>query len=396
MKEKIYLICRLIYSAVQSIPFYLFRIFPIDYKKIAFTTIEGTTGYMCNPKYIAEKLLAENKDYKLVWLVNDVSKKFPERIIVKKNTLFNRAFQLTTSKVWIDNSRKQLEVRKRKNQVYIQTWHAQIGFKPTGYMRGQSFSKIAQFVSQHDSDMIDYMLSDCDMFDEIAPRGLLYNGVLLRTGSPRLDRLVKRNEDDKDAAKRKYEIDQDDYVVLWAPTFRGGSQSINRSITVEKASLDFEMISNAFSKKTGRKCQILLRLHPQLTARNICFDNDSVNIKDVSKVDDLYDVMMACDAVITDYSSIAFDAGAADIPVFLFCDDFNEYVAERGQLLWNIRNIAFPFADSNESLCKIIEDFSREKYLCEVRELMQSINMVEDGLASERIVRLINSICLSP
>ena len=89
-----------------SIPFYLCRIFPIKKKKIVFCCIEGTTGYTCNPKYIAEELIRRNAGYELVWLVNDMAKKFPAEIKVVHNTLWNRAYQLSTSRFWVDNSWK--------------------------------------------------------------------------------------------------------------------------------------------------------------------------------------------------------------------------------------------------------------------------------------------------
>ena len=125
--EEKYIQKRIWKARFQSVLFYLFRIFPINKRKIVFCCIEGTTGYTCNPKYIAEEFIKQNsatnqeQKYELVWLVNDTSKKFPKEIKVVKNNLWNRAYQLTTAHFWIDNSRKQLEVRKRKGQVYIQT-----------------------------------------------------------------------------------------------------------------------------------------------------------------------------------------------------------------------------------------------------------------------------------
>ncbi len=112
-EEEKYVRKRIWKSKFQSLPFYICRIFKVKRKKIVFCCIEGTTGYTCNPKYIAEELIRRNSGYELVWLVNDMSRKFPSEIRVVHNTLFNRAYHLTTAKFWIDNSRKQLEVRKR-------------------------------------------------------------------------------------------------------------------------------------------------------------------------------------------------------------------------------------------------------------------------------------------
>ena len=107
-QEKRYIQKRIWKARMQSILFYLFRVFPICKKKIVFCCIEGTTGYTCNPKYIAEELLKKNEEikerlklhktegepYELVWLVNDISKQFPEGIKVIQNTLLNRAYHI--------------------------------------------------------------------------------------------------------------------------------------------------------------------------------------------------------------------------------------------------------------------------------------------------------------
>ena len=52
--EGYYIRKRIWKSRLGSIPFYLCRLFPIKKRKVVFCCIEGTTGYSCNPKYIAE------------------------------------------------------------------------------------------------------------------------------------------------------------------------------------------------------------------------------------------------------------------------------------------------------------------------------------------------------
>ena len=96
-EEERYIQKRIWKARLQSILFYLCRIFPVRKKKIVFCCIEGTTGYTCNPKYIAEELIRRNEGYELVWLVNDTKKTFPKEIKVVRNTLPNRAYQLSTA-----------------------------------------------------------------------------------------------------------------------------------------------------------------------------------------------------------------------------------------------------------------------------------------------------------
>ncbi len=377
-------------SRIQSILFYLCRGFPIHRKKIVFCCIEGTTGYTCNPKYIAEELIRREEGFQLVWLVNDMGKKFPKEVKAVHNTLLNRAYHLSTAHFWIDNSRKQLEVRKRRGQIYIQTWHAKLGFKPTCLDRGASFSRIAYLVSKHDSDMIDYVLSNSRWYDETLSTGMLYNGKTLRTGSPRCDILVKNRMDRKKAVRKKYGIPEDAKILMYAPTFRGGSQEVNRTIEAGCFSLDYDCLIHALENRFGGCWYIFLRLHPQLVARNLDRNIREIvsvegRIVDISRVDDMYELLAGCNAFMTDYSSAAFDAAVMRVPVFLYAEDSREYQKERGRLLWKLEELPFPFAVSNDELERSIINFDEKAYLRGLEQLFADVEMVEDGLAAKRV-----------
>lgn len=410
--EKRYLIKRIWKAKLQSLPFYLCRIFPIREKKITFCCIEGTTGYTCNPKYIAEEFIQYNRSvdghekYELVWLVNDITKSFPNGIKVVRNTLWLRAYHLATAGFWIDNSRKQLEVRKRKGQIYIQTWHAKLGFKPTCLDRGASFSKIAYMISKHDSDMVDYWLSNSDWYDKTLSSGSLYAGKTLRTGSPRCDALIKamRGEAYKSKAKeallRQFEISEkaeDIHFLMYAPTFRGGSQSTNRELIASQGFPDYEVLLNSLEKRFGGTWKILLRLHPQLVVRNL--DEGLLQEKpelqgrviNASRIDDMYEMLAGCEAFMTDYSSAAFDAAVMEIPVFLYADDYQEYERERGKLLWDLRQLPFPLAVDSRELKKKIEGFDDDAYRKKLKLLFEETGMLEEGDAAKKVLECILS-----
>lgn len=392
MNEKLYITRRLLVAKFQSLLFFLFRIFPIKEKKIVFTCIEGTTGYSCNPKYIAEEFIRRNKGYELVWLVNDMTKKFPKEIRAIPNSLWNRAYHLATARFWIDNSRKQLEVRKRSGQIYIQTWHAKLGFKPTCLDRGKSFSRIAYLVSKHDSDMIDYVLSNSDWYDETLPTGMLYDGKTLRSGSPRCDILVNNLGKSRQAIRERYNLSKNTKIIMYAPTFRGGSQETNRTIEKGDHAPDYGSMLHALEKRFGGKWVVFLRLHPQLTARHIQSGIKDSRLIDVSVEDDMYELLAGCDAFISDYSSAVFDAAVMRMPIFLYADDYEEYEEERGKLLWDLRDMAFPLACNDDELNNVIANFNNDKYQAELNNLFKLTGMVEDGGAAGRVCDFIGKI----
>ncbi len=393
-KEQRYIRKRILKSEFQSIPFYLCRIFPIRRKKIVFCCIEGTTGYTCNPKYIAEELLRRNEGYELVWLVNDMSKQFPDGIKAVHNTLWNRAYHLSTAHFWIDNSRKQLEARKRRGQIYIQTWHAKLGFKPTCLDRGASFSRIAYLVSKHDSDMIDYWLSNSGWYDRTLRTGSLYEGKTLRTGSPRCDILVNDRMDIREKIRTTYHLAGDVKIMMYAPTFRGGSQGTDRAIAGNNGYPDFQRMTDALETRFGGLWYVFLRLHPQLVARGMdkSLTAAGARIIDVSRVDDMYEILAGCDAFMTDYSSAAFDAAVMGAPVLLYADDYNEYVKERGSLLWDLRKLPFPLAQDDDELEKQILEFDSGNYQRELEKLFDDTDMVEDGKAAMHVANKIEEL----
>ena len=341
----------------------------------------------------------------MIWLVNDITKKFPKEIKVVRNTLWNRAYQLSTSHFWIDNSRKQLEARKRKNQIYIQTWHAKLGFKPTCLDRGASFSQIAYLISKHDSDMIDYVLSNSKWYDDTLSTGMIYDGAVLRTGSPRCDILVNDRTEARKKVRETYCLSEDAKIMMYAPTFRGGSQGTDRTIAVNQEFPDFGRLMRGLEQRFGGKWYIFLRLHPQLVARNMAANIEAdmkettdravvrKTIVDVSQVDDMYEILAGCDAFMTDYSSAAFDAAVMKIPVFLYADDYGEYESERGKLLWNLRELPFPLALDDGELEEKIQMFDEPKYLDRLGELFRETEMIEDGKAAGRIVDIICQQC---
>lgn len=394
-KEDRYIRRRLRQARKQAREFYYCRKYPINPKKIVFTTIEGTTGFSCNPKYIALELLRRRQDLDLVWLVDDMSKKFPAGIRKVKNTLKNRAYELSTAAVWVDNSRKQLECRKRPGQFYLQTWHASIAIKPIGLQRGASFSKMARLVTEHDSRMIDVYVTNSAWVEDHAASGMLYHGKMIRTGSARVDVLINERERLRKNFRDKYGLREDEKIILYAPTFRSGSQGTARAPELQNQMPDFGKLKMALERTFGGSWTIVLRLHPQLTARNISagMTNDAdVNVIDASREDDMCETLGAADALLTDYSALAFDAAYIYLPVFLYVYDLKNYIEDRGDIVWDLEDLPFPYAENMDELLCCIDRFDNEDYSKSSGVLWRRVGVIEDGHASVRITDIIKKI----
>lgn len=367
------------------------RVFPINNKKIVFSAYEGDGGFCCNPRYIAEELHRQRPDIRIVWLTRKDRKNFPEYVEVKKYTDWNIAFHLSTAKVWIDNYRKPYGTLKRRGQHYIQTWHASIGFKAVGLYRGDKFPKIARIVSEADSKLADYFLSNSKYCNDIYPKKLLYKGPTLMTGSPRVDCLIDKDSLKIKNVRNRLGVNNGEKLLIFAPTFRGGNQQGKKNVLSDIPSIDFDRLLNNLEKKFKGEWKILLRLHPQLSAKldKMPLNMEDERLIDVSQEPDMSELLMCCDMLITDYSSCAFDAAFAKIPVLLYADDVEEYISNRGEFMWKREEIPFDIAENNDELESNIINFSTDRYIDNINVFMTQNEVVEKANACKELVHTI-------
>ncbi len=414
MKESWYIAYRKIKAFGNKICFYICRVFPIKPNLISVCTFEGKGGFGCNPKYLVQELHKRNPDYEFVWFVNDMSKEFPDYVRKVPNTLWSRAYWLSTSKVWIDNYRKPYGTCKRKGQYYLNVNHYTIGIKCTGLWRGKGFSKMAYLVSKNDSDMIDDLVIDSDWCEQVSPKGLVYEGTYLKTGAPRCDVLYGDRSRYQKLFREKHNLPENAKVVMFAPTFREGAKDGKRSVYSEIWTIDFKRLLDNLEKKFDGTWYICIRVHPQLAPTFQEYKNAEIQERliDESQADDMYEILAGMDAYITDYSSACFEAGFANIPVFIYADDIQKYANDRGSLMWNLAsdpldhvtnnkemtpemNLVFPFpvATDNEELEKIIVSFDEGEYRKKLDEFHKSVGLVFGGKASEKLAETVVEFC---
>jgi CDP-glycerol glycerophosphotransferase len=395
LRDILYLGYRLLGGTANRIAFILCGLLPVKKDRIVFCSIEGQSGYSCNPRYIGEELIRKKCTYRLYWLLNDMSKEIPEGITKIKNSFWNRAYFLSTAKVWIDNSRKPLGTRKRHSQLYLQTWHATLAFKPAGKAR-TNFPLIANWISKADSLMADYVFTDSQWCDERYETLLFTHGNTLRIGSPRCDIFFRDRQSIAKTLREYLSIPIDAKIIVYAPTFRGGNQKGIRRIAKEEYNLDWEQIREQLTRKFDGQWYICIRQHPQLAALQILGEqNKEKRIYDISQMDDMNMILVGADAFITDYSSAAFDACIGGLPVFLLMEDVETFTKERGNLSWKLGEIPFPVAKDMAELLRNIAAFSTEDYLQKRNFLFYQVKLVADGKACNRAVSIIDEFIQS-
>lgn len=365
--------------------FYIFRIFQIQNNKIVVCSYLGQ-GYGDNGKYIVQELLAQNRNYDIVWLVRDMNERFPDGIrSVKYNTLAS-IYEQVTAKVWIDNRRKPGYVRKRKNQFYLMTWHAGIGLKRCEKDAQESLSANYIRASKNDSKMADLFLSDSKWTTEQYRRNYWYSGEILEKGLPREDILFLRNEDVAKKIKKELGIKDNVNVLMYAPTFR--KEKSKESLELYK--LDWENLLQAFENRFGGEWIGLIRLHPNITSLASELELPK-GILDVSNYSDMQELLMISDCLISDYSSCILDFGLTGRKAFIYAKDIEEYAKDRN-FLFDIKKLPFKYAESMEALLEIVITFNQDSYSYELSEFYESCGLFEGGNASKYVADYIKDV----
>ncbi|SFC23280.1 CDP-glycerol glycerophosphotransferase family protein [Butyrivibrio sp. YAB3001] len=364
------------YACLVSLLFCLYSLFPINKKKIVFCNMKGKR-YGDNPYYISESLLEKNKNFDLVWLLKPgVEAELPKGIRRVDYSFISVIKELATAKVWVDSNMKDLGTRKRKEQIFIQTWHGSYGIKKIGLDLGSEQLCIDRKIYPYNAKLADLMVSNSKSETEIFRRAFAYGGKVIEQGSPRNDAFFEVNEELTTKIQNHFDI-RGKHIALYAPTWRKG-------FGIDEFVLNTEDIVNAFQTRFGGEWVILMRLHPH----NI-EDSDSIKCSDLvrnaTQYPNMQELLCVADALITDYSSCMLDFITKPKPCFIYAPDLDDYEKEYGNY-YKMKELPFPLALSNAELTDNIIEFDEEKYIENVSELHKRVGLNETGHASDSVV----------
>lgn len=356
------------------------RFFKVKKNKIVFDNFNGR-GYGCNPKYIAEEIINEKLDYDLVWMVNNMNEEMPKEIRKVKKGSLKSLYELATAKVWIDNVRNSKIVNKKSNQFYIQTWHGSLGMKCVEKDVEEYLSNDYVEEAKEDGRITDLMITNNKKNEEQIKNSFWYKGKILCEGVPRLDIIYNTPKSIVDKVYNYYHIDKKKAIVLYAPSFRNYNKT-------DYYKFDYEKCCNILKEKFGKEFVILVRLHPNVSAssNSINYNSKIINATDYSDVQEL---ISTSNVVITDYSSIGFEAGIVYKPVFIYANDLDKYIQEERKLLFSFNEIPFEVSTSEKDLYKSIINFSQNKYEKKCKKFYDYIGLVDNHNSSRKIVEII-------
>lgn len=324
-----------------------------------------------------------NKKYKIVWFLrNKCPKNLPEnvegyrynRLSIKRNYYYCVAKYIVCGHYMIPSI--------REGQKSYFTTHG-------------AFSLKAFKGNVNIPNGIDYILTPSDYLKAILADGYMIdypNKRQITIGFPLHDVLYnKENGDLKKLTNKIYSK-----IILWMPTFRKSVDGRNDSITEDGLGIPIIKSLNSYQKLNDKlnKYNVLLiiKIHPMQDMREVKIDSLSnikvLDGKSVKKLKiDNYRLMKDTDALISDYSSSAYDYLHLDRPIGYTMDDADNY--KLGFLVDNPKefmagNIIYDFDDFNNFISEILNN--EDRYKEKRRLLFGKIWKYRDGNSCERLV----------
>ncbi|MBR4448490.1 bifunctional glycosyltransferase family 2 protein/CDP-glycerol:glycerophosphate glycerophosphotransferase [Methanobrevibacter sp.] len=360
---------------------------PINSKQIMFISFLGKF-YSDSPKYLYEYLYNTYGDqFDYVWVINDRSVEIPGNPKKVKRFSLKYYKELAKSQYWVINGRQASRLHKRGTQKIISTWHG-TPLKKIGLDIGnvhtrdpnikKSYIKVAR--------EWDYLISPNRYTTDILRSSFGYEGDILETGYPRNDVLYNATPEQIDQIKRDLNLPMDKKIILYAPTWRddeyfdAGKMHFNLNLELDK-------LQDALSDEYI----LLVRTH-YFVADKLDLSPYKGFAYDVCRYDDIAELYLISDILITDYSSVFFDFANLKRPILFYTYDLEKYEnVLRGFYIDIHSEVPGPLLKTTEEVIDAvinIDDLNKE-YSDKYDEFYERFCSIEDGNASKRIVEAI-------
>lgn len=229
--------------------------------------------------------------------------------------LLKSLYHLATAKVCVlDSYWPAVSMLKHRRALTVyQIWHSlgkvkQSGKQALGRMQGRA-EHVAHGMRMHDG--YDYVVAGAKVWNAnyCASFGV-EEDQLLNIGLPRADYLLREKESIAARITHRYPVLAEKPVILYVPTFRRGENATGALKLAACVDLDrFTLVIKKHESDT-------LILPPQ----------DHLTCPEYSGTE----LLTVADYVITDYSSIALEAGIIDVKTFYFLYDYEHYLETNG------------------------------------------------------------------
>lgn len=362
------------------------KLLPINEKAIIFQSFHGKS-YSCSPKALYEEMLAEGRNIKAVWVLNNLKQELPGNPVLVRPRSLKYYYYMAISKYFINNGNFPDFYEKREEAVHLQTWHG-TPLKKLGFDIDPNSPSYAENTSPallKRNERWDYLIGPNEYTSTILKRAFKFEKHMLDVGYPRNDIFYKANIEGKaEEIKKKINIPTDKKVILYAPTWRdydfhNGNQH---------KPYEFKFDLKKFREKFGDEYVLLLRLHYR-DATRIKVEGFEGFVYNVSSYDDIQELYLISDLLITDYSSVMFDYSNLSRPIIFFTYDLARYGSQvRGFYFDFQKEAPGPIVLNEAQLFHAIENMDKVqmKYSQRYKNFRDKFCHWEDGRASKRTI----------
>lgn len=368
--------------------FWIVSKLPTKKKTIVFESFLGKQ-YSDNPKALYLYIKKHYPEYKLYWsITRDRPKIFEEnKLSVLPRFGLKWVLVMARAEYWITNSRLPLWLPKPKGTIYVQTWHGTPLKKlaldmDEVLMPGTNTKKYKKNFLKEASKW-DYLISPNRYSTNIFKSAFNFNRNIIESGYPRNDILKNGlNKENIINIKRKAKLPVNKKILLYAPTWRD-----NQFHSVGKYKFNLQLDLNKMKQELGDEYIILLRLH-YLVSDKLNLLNLEDFVYDFSTYEDINELYLISDMLITDYSSVFFDYAVLKRPIFFYAYDLEDYRDKlRGFYFDFIKDAPGPIIKSTEKLIDAINSASTTTYYDKLYDdFFAKFCYLEDGKASEKVV----------
>jgi CDP-glycerol glycerophosphotransferase len=277
-------------------------------------------------------------------------------------------------------------VIKRQGNIFLQTWHG-TPLKKLVFDIDDISSATPKYKQQvyKQSRAWDYLIAPNAFSSETFRRCFMFDNEMLETGYPRNDILHDPNRDAiAEKIKMRLGIPKDKKTILYAPTWRDDEFYAKGQYKFE-LHLNLEMMR----QQLGDEYVLLLRTH--------YFIADSLDVSalngfayNLSKYDDISELYLISDILITDYSSVFFDYANLKRPMLFFTYDLEKYRDVLRGFYFDIeKEVPGPLLFTTEEVVDAVKNIEtiNGEYSQRYKDFYQRICEWEDGHAAEKVVK---------
>ncbi|MDO5292789.1 MAG: bifunctional glycosyltransferase family 2 protein/CDP-glycerol:glycerophosphate glycerophosphotransferase [bacterium] len=364
---------------------HLFYRFKVRESYVVFESFLGRS-YSDSPKYVFEYLEQEYpKKYKCIWVFRDTKKKLPFKAIKVKRFSIRYAYYLAVSKYFVYNMRQPVFMHVKEDQVFCQTWHG-IPMKRIMFDQEEvtgpdkNYKKTAYKQSRE----WNYLVSPNAYCTAIFKRCFLFENKILETGYPRNDILHINKVEKVKKTKALLRIPENKKVILYAPTFRDNAY-YQLGEYKYKNPFDFKKLKGIL----GNDFVLLIRTH-YLIADSMDLRGVEDFVIDASKYEDISELYLISDVMISDYSSVAFDFANLKRPMIFYMYDLEQYREQlRGFYIDIEKELPGPIVTTEDQVIQAVRELDRisQQYKQKYQAFYDKYCSLEDGQSTRRLVR---------